>query len=53
MELSMPLPKSTSERINQHCSNEDCTPRAFQLGDVIEGFGQSVTIPVRHLEHAP
>lgn len=38
MKLSMPLPKSASGMVNQHCPNEDCAPRVFQLGDVVEGF---------------
>lgn len=38
MELSMPLPKSASGMVNQHCPNEDCAPRVFQLGDVVADF---------------
>ncbi len=38
MELSMPLPKSASGMVNQHCPNEDCAPRVFQLGDVGADF---------------
>ena len=38
MELSMPLPKSASGMVNQHCPNEDCAPRVFQLGDVAADF---------------
>ena len=38
IELSMPLPKSASGMVNQHCPNENCAPRAFQLGDVVEDF---------------
>lgn len=38
MELSMPLPKSASGMVNQHCPSDDCAPRIFQLGDVVADF---------------
>lgn len=38
MELAMPLPKSVSGMVDQHCPNENCAPRVFQLGDVAEDF---------------
>ena len=38
MELSMPLPKSASGMVDQHCPDEGCAPRVFQLGDVVEDF---------------